>query len=85
MWDIGAGKVAGTLSGNYGLVAGDGYHVRIWRADTYDAVRELTGPTNSVPAVVFSPDDGQLAGAARDGVVRVWDPAAGTLLKQLSP
>jgi len=95
VWNIGTRKPVGTLSGGgdgiiYShagalIAAADSYDVRIWDATTYKQIRDLKGHTNSVSSLAFSADDSQLASSSRDGTVRVWDPATGKLLKQLTP
>ncbi|QUQ63353.1 caspase, EACC1-associated type [Kutzneria sp. CA-103260] len=97
VWDIGTRKPIATLPGGNGdgtdityshagylIAAGDSYNVRVWNADTTKVIRDLKGHTNDVTSLAFSPDDGRLASASRDGTVRVWDPATGQLLKQLN-
>jgi WD40 repeat protein len=97
VWNIGTRKPVNTLVGGNGygtdityshagylIAAGDSYDVSIWSADSTKLLRTLKGHTNDVTALAFSPDDGRLASASRDGTVRVWDPATGTLIKQLS-
>ena len=98
VWDIGTRKLAGTLTGTYGFIAGisyshsgsliaagDGYNVRVWHGDTYKVAMDLKGHTNDVTSVAFSANDSQLASASRDGTVRIWDLNTSTQLKQLTP
>ena len=47
-------------------------------------VRTLTGHTDDVHAVVWSPDGTRLASASEDLTVRVWDPVTGTQLATLT-
>ncbi|MEO3751846.1 NB-ARC domain-containing protein [Streptomyces sp. B6B3] len=47
-------------------------------------LRILTGGSDGVRALAFSPDGTSLATACDDEVVRTWDPATGTLLRTLT-
>ncbi len=64
--------------------------------DTRDALRvfetrprrwltRLTGPENTVHTVRFSPSGDSLAAVSSDGLLRVWNPADGTLRWSLAP
>jgi tetratricopeptide (TPR) repeat protein/Tol biopolymer transport system component len=57
--------------------------VRIWSTDTGAPLRKLDIGGEGF-TVRFSPDGTKLATGGRDGVLKLWDPASGTLLLSLS-
>ncbi len=59
----------GTL---YGVHAGQ---MTLWNLDTNMPIRQLAYRGSVVCAVAFSPDGKQLAAAANDGRILLWDPA----------
>ena len=60
--------------------------IGIWLYDTttYRAVALLTGDTNDVTGVAFSPDGKLLAAGSKDSPVRVWDAVTGELKRELT-
>jgi hypothetical protein len=58
--------------------------VRIWNADTLAAVRTLSGHTDWVYTVAFSPDGNLVASGSWNGEVKVWKVADGTLVKSFT-
>ena len=57
--------------------------IQVWSVEPLNHLRDLTGHTGSVNAVVWSPDDMRIVSGSADGTVRVWDPQTGELLKTL--
>jgi RNA polymerase sigma factor (sigma-70 family) len=68
-----------------GLVAaaGAGPTLRVWRADTGEAVAAWPGPEGGVAALAFAPDGKALAAGGYDGAVRLWDARTGRLLRSI--
>ena len=52
--------------------------IRLWDVVTGTHKRTLTGHTDSVWSVAFSPDGGTLASGSRDHTIRLWDVVTGT-------
>ena len=55
--------------------------MRLWNLDTLAAGKSLTGLTDYVYAIAFSPDGDLVAGGCHDGNVAVWTVKDGTLVK----
>ena len=58
--------------------------VRLWDATTGSPLRTLTGHTDYVLSVSFSPDGNTLASGSRDTTVRLWDATTGSPLRTLT-
>ena len=58
--------------------------VHLWNADTLAAVRSLTGHSDWVYAIAFSPDGNLIASGSWNGEVKVWKVADGTLVKSFT-
>jgi WD40 repeat protein len=67
-----------------GAATGQNRTVKLWDAATGQVVRTLTGHTDQVWSVVFSPDSRRIASASADRTVKLWDAATGQLLHTLS-
>jgi WD40 repeat protein/tRNA A-37 threonylcarbamoyl transferase component Bud32 len=68
--------------GGGGLGAGGGVAVKVWDLDSKKETRTLldTLEDPKFSSLSWSPDGKRLAGLTEDGVVQVWDPAAGRAL-----
>lgn len=63
--------------------ASDDNSVKVWDAESGEAVFALTGHTDDATSVVWSPDGTRLASGSDDNAVFVWDAENGTLLETL--
>ncbi len=66
------------------VVAGGDNIVRVWSATNGRLRLTLTGHTQVVEAVQYSPDDSFIVTASRDGTARIWDATSGAELHILS-
>ncbi|MEA5498394.1 WD40 repeat domain-containing protein, partial [Limnoraphis robusta] len=58
--------------------------VKLWDASTGKEIKTLTGHTNSVNGVSFSPDGKLLATASGDKTVKLWNASSGKEIKTLT-
>ena len=64
--------------------AGNDGAVRLWDADSGEALAALTGHQGWVWACAWSPDGRRIASAGDDGAVRLWDADSGEALAALT-
>jgi WD40 repeat protein/tRNA A-37 threonylcarbamoyl transferase component Bud32 len=95
LWNIATNREIATLpcpeglglvfskSGRY-LLAGTGRTIRIWHHAGADDKRVLPGHSGGIADVVFSPDGRRLCTAGKDHKIKIWDPATGTLIREVT-
>ncbi len=80
------GSVAFSPIGNAVAIAqrvGPQFAIFLWDPATGKEIRRLTGHTEEVISIDFSPDGKTIASASRDKTIRVWDVANGKVLTNL--
>src|SRR6266516_2315027 len=58
--------------------------IRLWNAQTGQALRTLTGHSATVHGIVWSPDGRILASGSEDKTIRLWDMRTGQALRTLT-
>jgi WD40 repeat protein/serine/threonine protein kinase/DNA-binding XRE family transcriptional regulator len=66
------------------LAAGGSHLAKVWDAVSGQELLALSGHTDEVLAVAFSPDGTRIATASADGVAKIWDATAGRELLTLT-
>lgn len=66
------------------VAAISGSTVRVWDPTTGQVLTTLTGHTDTVTAIAWSPDSTRIATTSRDRTARVWDPTTGQTLTTLT-
>jgi len=71
--------------GNYILGAdGRSYDIIYWNIATGNEQRRLSGHTNIVWSIIYSPDGRQIATASDDKSIKIWDAASGRILRTIN-
>jgi WD40 repeat protein/transcriptional regulator with XRE-family HTH domain len=100
IWDAGSGQELVTIpikitvpnlyrilsfspDGNQ-VAASDGQQAKVWNVASGQELLTLSGHTDEVLVVIFSPDASRLATASANGSVKLWDAASGQELLTLS-
>jgi WD40 repeat protein len=73
------------IHGNRLASASSDRTIIVWDLDTLQPLFTLTGHTNQVNDVAWSPDGQILASASRDRTVILWDGSTGAMLRQFTP
>ncbi len=66
------------------IATGNGKSVKLWDATNGQELKTLSGHTDLIWSVAFSPDSKQLASGSHDKSVKVWDIAKGDEIKTLT-
>ena len=91
LWDVSTGKNIKTISGHTRssgefspsrntLAIASGVDIHLWEVSTSTHIT-LTGHTDRVYRVLFSPDGYTLASGSSDGTIRLWDVSTGDNIK----
>jgi WD40 repeat protein len=79
------GQVRGVQPRRALLASGsDDYTIKLWEVASGSEVRSLSGHTNYVYSVAFSPDGRLLASGSADYTIKLWEVASGSLVRTLS-
>ena len=74
-----------SFSGNgLTLADGDGKLICLWNMETGKHINTLTGHTDSIRSITFSPNSGILASGGEDNTLRLWNIKTGKCLKILT-
>ena len=93
LWDVSTGKNIKTISGHTQssgefspgrntLAIASGVDIHLWEVSTSTHIM-LTGHTDRVYRVLFSPDGYTLASGSGDGTIRLWDVSTGENIKTI--
>ena len=77
---LGKGRISGNIAyspDGTRLAVASGIGIWLYDAGTYQEVALLTGHTDSVSSVAFSPDGNTLASGSHDKTIRLWEVVTG--------
>jgi WD40 repeat protein len=65
------------------LASANDFRINLWEVASGSEVRSLTGHTNGVNSVAFSPDGRLLASGSLDRTIKLWEVASGSEVRSL--